>query len=280
MKIFNTITDIRYYLNSLRSNNYTIGFVPTMGALHDGHLELIKRSQKENQISVCSIFVNPIQFNNPDDLKIYPRKLEKDIEKLLSIHCDVLFNPSVKEMYPKEIKKQYDFGILGNVMEAKFRPNHFNGVATVVKLLFDIINPHKAYFGEKDFQQLIIIKQLVKKENLNVEIIPCLTIREKDGLAISSRNIQLTDEERHLAPIIYKTLLSAKKKIHTHSIKDICHWATNKLNSVSNMRVEYFEIVNGNTLESIDQINITIPIMAFVAVNLGKVRLIDNIRLV
>lgn len=278
MKIFKSITETQHYLRSLRSEK-TIGFVPTMGALHQGHLELLKRSKRENDISVCSIFVNPIQFNNPDDLKKYPRTMASDIEKLRLVDCDVLFAPEVQEMYPEENKKQYNFGQLDKVMEGKFRPGHFNGVAVVVKLLFDITKPHKAYFGEKDFQQLAIIKQMVKQEKLNIEIIPCEIIRENDGLAMSSRNIRLTTEERKAAPIIYQTLKKVKEKIHTQSIDRLCEWAINELNKVEGMEVEYFEIVDNEYLQPVQSITEKAHSVACAAVFLGAVRLIDNMRL-
>ena len=279
MKILKTIAETQAYLNTLRDANKSIGFVPTMGALHKGHLELLSRSKSENKVSVCSIFVNPIQFNNPEDLKKYPRTLEGDIEKLKSVHCDVLFVPDVQEIYPEENKKQYDFGMLEKVMEGKFRTGHFNGVAVVVKLLFDIVEPNQAYFGEKDFQQLAIINAMVKQENLSIEIVPCAIVREKDGLAMSSRNVRLTTAERETAPIIFQTLKSVKEKIHDRSANELCDWAKSELNNAPGMEVEYFEIVNAENLQTIDSINDSKPAVACVALFLGSVRLIDNIRL-
>ncbi len=279
MKILTTITETHSYLNSLRDKDKSIGFVPTMGALHHGHLELLRRSKNENDISVCSIFVNPIQFNNPEDLKKYPRTLESDIEKLKSVHCDVLFVPDVQEMYPEDNKKQYDFGLLEKVMEGEFRPGHFNGVAVVVKLLFDIIEPNRAYFGEKDFQQLAIINEMVRQENIKIEIIPCAIVREKDGLAMSSRNVRLTAEERKLAPTIYKILSTVKDKKQTQSIEELSKWAKSELNTVQGMKVEYFEIVNAENLQKIESFTKCAHSVACVAVYLGAVRLIDNIRL-
>jgi len=279
MKILKTITETHSYLNSLRDENKSIGFVPTMGDLHQGHLELLSRSKKENEASVCSIFVNPIQFNNLEDLKKYPRTIESDIEKLKSVHCDVLFVPDVQEMYPEDNKKQYDFGLLEKVMEGKFRPGHFNGVAVVVKLLFDIIEPNRAYFGEKDFQQLAIINAMVKQENLKIEIVPCAIVREKDGLAMSSRNVRLTSKEREIAPIIYKTLDSVKNKKNKQSIQELSDWAKSELNMIPGMEVEYFEIVNTENLQAIKSFDDSQHSVACVATYLGDVRLIDNIRL-
>lgn len=279
MKILKTIEETQSYLNTLRDANKSIGFVPTMGALHHGHLELLRRSKNKNDISVCSIFVNPIQFNNPEDLKKYPRTFEDDCRKLESVNCDVLFAPDVQEMYPEDNKKQYDFGLLEKVMEGKFRPGHFNGVAVVVKLLFDITEPNRAYFGEKDFQQLAIINEMVKQENLKIEIVPCAIIREKDGLAMSSRNVRLTTEERELAPKIYQTLTSIKGRKQTQSIAELCEWAQNELNNVPGMEIEYFEISNADNLQQIHSFDESNHSVACVAVFLGAVRLIDNIRL-
>lgn len=279
MKILKTIEETKLYLNALRSANKSIGFVPTMGALHKGHLELLSRSKNENDISVCSIFVNPIQFNNPEDLKKYPRTFEDDCRKLESVNCDVLFAPDVQEMYPEDNKKQYDFGLLEKVMEGKFRPGHFNGVAVIVKLLFDICEPHRAYFGEKDFQQLAIINAMVKQENLKIEIVPCAIVREKDGLAMSSRNVRLTTEERKVAPRIYQILTSVKEKKQTQSIAELYEWVKNELNNVPGMEIEYFEISNAENLQQIQSFDECTYSVACVAVFLGAVRLIDNIRL-
>ncbi len=278
MKIFKTISETQSYLRNLKQKQ-SIGFVPTMGALHEGHLELLRRSKKENNISVCSIFVNPIQFNNPEDLKKYPRTLEADIEKLKSVNCDVLFAPEVNEMYPEKNTKQYDFGMLDKVMEGKFRPGHFNGVAVVVKLLFDIIDPHRAYFGEKDFQQVAIINAMAKQEKMALEIIPCPIVRESDGLAMSSRNVRLTAEERKVAPIIYQTLKSVKENLKPEKIVDLCNWAVSNLNQTPGMKVEYFEIVDTETLQPISNISEKPHTIACVAAFLGKVRLIDNMQL-
>lgn len=278
MKIFTKIAETQLYLQQLKPSR-SIGFVPTMGALHEGHLQLLRRSKKENEICVCSIFVNPIQFNNPVDLKKYPRTLETDIEKLKSIDCDVLFAPEVKEMYPEKNTRIYEFGMLDKVMEGKFRPGHFNGVAVVVKRLFDIIDPHKAYFGEKDFQQLAIINAMVKQEKINIEIVPCSIVREKDGLAMSSRNVRLNHEERKVAPVIHQTLKDVKEKIYTQDINELCKWAVSTLNQAPGMEVEYFEIVDTESLQTVADIKETAHTIACVAAYLGKVRLIDNMRL-
>ena len=279
MKIFESINETNQYINSLKSKGKTIGFVPTMGALHEGHLELLRRSKRENEISVCSIFVNPIQFNNPEDLKKYPRTMESDIKKLESVQCDILFAPEVAEMYPEKVEKVYNFGELDKVMEGKFRPGHFNGVAVVVKLLFDIIPAHNAYFGDKDFQQLAIVKDMVRQEQLDIIINPCPIIREKSGLAMSSRNRRLTEKELKIAPVIYKTLKAVKEQSKIKNIEELKLWATEELNQTEGMEVEYFEIVDTEKLQPVKSLNDAKHTVACVAAYLGNVRLIDNMRL-
>jgi pantoate--beta-alanine ligase len=280
MKKFATIKETAAYLSRQKAAGKTIGFVPTMGALHEGHLELMRRARQENDLLVVSIFVNPIQFNNADDLKKYPRTLEEDIEKLESVQCDVLFAPTVEEMYPEKVTRQYDFGQLDKVMEGKFRPGHFNGVAVVVKKLFDIVQPHRAYFGEKDFQQLVIIKKLVEMENIPVEIVPCPIVREPDGLAMSSRNRLLTPEQRKEAPFIYETLLEAKRRRHHICANPLRQMIINRFEGNENFKLEYFDIVNDKTLQPITGWNDKVGTVACVAAWLGNVRLIDNIRII
>ena len=234
MKTFSTIQAAKKFISEEKKVGKTVGFVPTMGALHDGHLQLMRRAKKENGLLAVSIFVNPIQFNNPEDLKKYPRDLEKDKLLLESVGCDVLFAPTAEEMYPEPATTKYNFGKLETVMEGAFRPGHFNGVAVVVKKLFEIITPDKAYFGEKDFQQLAIIQELVRMEKLSVQIVPCPIVREKDGLAMSSRNERLSPDERKAAPFIHKTLQKAvnlSKKMNPAEVKNwvIGQFANNKL---------------------------------------------------
>lgn len=279
MHIFENITDTKEHILELKNKGMSIGFVPTMGALHPGHISLIRQAHKENDIVAASIFVNPIQFNNQEDLKKYPRTPEKDFYMLESAGCDIVFYPTAVEMYPEKVNVVYDFGILDKVMEGKFRPGHFNGVAIVVKKLFDITLPDKAYFGEKDFQQLAIIKALVKKENIPVAIVPCPTIRESDGLAMSSRNERLNEEERAIAPVIYNTLLEIREKIKKEPIPEILSWATEKINNQPGMTVEYIEIVNSDTLLPVRVFDTNIPTRACLAAFLGQVRLIDNLGL-
>lgn len=280
MNVFDTIDKTKRELDKLRSQGKTIGFVPTMGALHEGHLDLMRRAKKENDILVVSIFVNPIQFNNPEDLKKYPRNFEEDRALLESVKCDLLFSPGVKEMYPETVQTSYDFGKLENVMEGAFRPGHFNGVAVVVEKLFDIVNPDKAYFGEKDFQQLAIIKKLVEMKNIPVEIVPCPTVREKDGLAMSSRNERLTSEERLMASFIYETLNDAKSWVDDLTPDEVKLKLKNQFADQPKFQLEYFEIADDKELQAISDWKQAPGIRGFLAANLGNVRLIDNIRFI
>lgn len=280
MKVFTTIAETTFRLEKIRSNGHTIGFVPTMGALHEGHLGLMRRAKKENDFLVVSIFVNPIQFNNSEDLKRYPRDMEKDKLLLESVKCDFLFSPDVNEMYPEPVNKKYNFGKLENTMEGTFRKGHFNGVAVVVKMLFDIINPDKAYFGEKDYQQLAIIQKLVEMERSSVKIIPCPTAREKDGLAMSSRNERLTTEERAIAPFIFQVLNEAKSRVSDMTPNEIKFRLQNQFADQPQFELEYFEIADDKELQPVIDWNQSSGIRGFLAVHLGNVRLIDNIRFI
>jgi pantoate--beta-alanine ligase len=279
MKIYTSIKELQSNVLNLRSRGLTIGFVPTMGALHKGHLSLLQRSQDENDISLCSIFVNPIQFNNKQDLDKYPRTLEEDCRILEQADCDIVFAPSVDEMYPEEVKIQYDFGHLDKVMEGKHRPGHFNGMAVVVKKLFDICLPHRAYFGDKDFQQLMIVRELVKREKIPVTVIGCAIIREDDGLALSSRNVRLSPHERSIAPEIYQTLLWMKDQADHRTVEEIIQQARQKLASHPEIRIEYVEIADEESLLTVDDWDSARNIRALIALFLGEVRLIDNMRI-
>lgn len=280
MKIIDKISEVKEDVKALKNRGLTIGFIPTMGALHQGHLSLIKKAKKENDIVVCSIFVNPVQFNNKEDLEKYPRDYKSDLEKLESLNCDMVFMPDVDEMYPEIPTNEYDFGSLDKVMEGKYRPGHFNGVAIVVHKFFEIIQPHKAYFGEKDFQQLTIIKRLVKDYNIPVEIVPCPIVREIDGLAMSSRNARLTNEGRKTAPEIYKTLLAAKKNYKNFSSsQELKKWIEDDINKNSLMKLEYVDIADINTLQAIDDFSDEKNMIICIVVFLGEIRLIDNIKL-
>ena len=280
MKIFKLKTELHYHLNKLREDNKTIGFVPTMGSLHKGHLALIEKAAEENDIVVCSIFVNPIQFNNADDFKNYSRSLDGDIAKLNDLNCDILFAPSENEMYPEAAVEEFDLEGLDKVMEGKFRQGHFQGVATVVSRLFNIVGSCNAYFGEKDYQQLTIIKHITNKLKLNVNIRACRTIREYDGLAMSSRNILLNQEQRALASLLYKTLLFVKDNITNISTLELKEIATKKINSNPLFKLDYIEIAHKESLYAAEE-KITNPefFRCFVAAYLGNVRLIDNIAL-
>lgn len=277
MKILKKRTEVIAELSLLKQQGKSIGFVPTMGALHQGHLSLIECSNKKDDITVVSIFVNPTQFNNPKDFEKYPRILEDDLEQLKKIKCDLLFVPSNEEIYPEEDKREFDFGQLDKVMEGAHRPGHFKGVGLVVSKLFEIINPDRAYFGEKDFQQIAIVKQLTKNLNFPIEIVSCPIIREKDGLAMSSRNMRLTNEQRKNVPLIAKTLFEAREKAKSLSVKETQEWVINTINNNPYLDVEYFEIVDENTLRSVENWNQSENKRGCIAVNVGDIRLIDNI---
>lgn len=279
MKVFSKISDTTAFIQKQKISGLTIGFVPTMGALHEGHLSLMRQAKSENDLLIVSIFVNPIQFNNKKDLEKYPKTFDADSLMLEEVGCDILFAPSAIEMYPEPILKNYDFGLLGDVMEGANRPGHFNGVAIVVKKLFEICLPTKSYFGEKDFQQLAIINKLVKIENLDVEIIPCQIVRESDGLAMSSRNSRLSNEQRQIAPFIHKTLVQARNLAGNNSVNDVKIWVENEFKSNVAFQLEYFEIADDADLQRVSNWNKAENIMGFVVANMGNVRLIDNIRL-
>jgi len=279
MKILNTIIAAKAYVRQSKLNGLSIGFVPTMGALHPGHISLIERAKLENNLVGCSIFVNPIQFNNKEDLEKYPRNFEDDSMKLVNAGCDFVFHPETDEMYPEPANEQYDFGRLDKVMEGAHRPGHFNGVAIVVRKLFEIVEPEKAYFGMKDYQQLRIIQTLTENLKLPIEIIPCPTVRENDGLAMSSRNVRLSRDERKIAPQIYQILKEVKKRKTNHGVKELEEWAISQFSEIEGFRMEYFEIVDSKTLLPIKNWSDTRCAIACTAVFLGGVRLIDNLIL-
>lgn len=280
MRVFEKISETSDFLKTVKAKGLSVGFVPTMGALHRGHISLIEQSLKENDFTVCSIFVNPIQFNKKSDLENYPRETSSDFQKLKLSGCEMVFMPSNDEMYPEPVNTQYDFGQLDKVMEGKHRPGHFNGVAIVVRKLFEIIKPDKAYFGGKDFQQLAIIQYLVKKNNIPVDIVPCTIIRENDGLAMSSRNVRLTPAERKEAPVIFQLLQQAKEKAPSLPVKELIKWVQNEFIKHPSIELEYFEIVDMETLQPVKEWDECKKIIACVAVHLGKIRLIDNIILI
>lgn len=280
MIIFTEKHALKVYLSTLKAQDKTIGFVPTMGALHQGHLSLIKQAQQKNDVVIVSIFVNPTQFDNKEDLVKYPITLESDTKLLKSISCDVLFHPSVEEIYQENVvSENFDFDGLEHQMEGKFRDGHFNGVGTIVKTLFEIVEPDKAYFGQKDFQQFQIIKKMVEKHHLKLKIKGCKIFREKDGLAMSSRNTRLTKEYREIAPFIYKTLKKAKKKFTTENVEKVNEWVENQFKKEPLLELEYFTIADENTLETINKKESGKKYRAFIAVFAGEIRLIDNIQL-
>ena len=277
MLVFERKAELVQFVDKVKFEGKSIGFVPTMGALHLGHLALVNAAIEQCDISIVSVFVNPIQFNNPEDLKKYPRTFESDSKMLKDIGCHAVFYPSVVEMYPDEDLEEFDFGSLSNVMEGEFRPGHFNGVAVVVKRLFDLIQPDKAFFGKKDFQQLAIIKALVKQMYSPIQIIGFDTVREKDGLAMSSRNIRLNPTEREKAVLLSKALGFIKKNKGKFKPKELETEAINQLKS--DFKVEYIQIVDGNTLQTISDWNQSDYPVVCAAVFLGNVRLIDNLEL-
>jgi len=278
MKLVKTVKELQENLQPLRVCG-TVGFVPTMGALHKGHISLVDNAANGNNIVVVSIFVNPTQFNSNEDLERYPRNLETDLKMLANVGCDLVFAPSVAEMYPVPDNRKFQFGALETVMEGKYRPGHFNGVAQVVSKFFDMIKPDKAYFGLKDFQQLIIVKNMVKQLNLPIEIVSCPIIREKNGLAMSSRNELLSAEERENASIISETIFMAKELVGQKSVQELVNWVTERINLNPFLNVEYFEIVDDTNLQPVKNWEDKTTKIGCIAVHCGKVRLIDNIVL-
>lgn len=279
MKVFEKSSLLNEHLASLKKEGRSIGFVPTMGALHQGHMALIRIARERNDVVVCSIFVNPVQFNDPKDLERYPRTIERDTDLLENEGCDILFFPSEKEIYPDQpCEPGINLGMLDSVMEGSHRPGHFKGVATVVKRLFEIVKPDDAYFGLKDFQQVAVIREMVRQLKLDVNIVACPTIRESDGLAMSSRNTLLSDDERKLAPVVFKTLSQVKENILNLKISQL-HDLVRKNIEEKGMSLEYFEIADETTLEPVVEIASGKTFVGCIAVRLGKVRLIDNIIL-
>ncbi|MFK7773434.1 MAG: pantoate--beta-alanine ligase [Saprospiraceae bacterium] len=280
MILFKKEYQLQNYLTNLKSDKKSIGFVPTMGALHDGHLSLIQKAKEENDCVVCSIFVNPTQFNNATDLEKYPRTAAKDIELLTSIGTEVLLMPPVEEVYPKGLDTtlELDFGDLANVMEGEFRPGHFDGMAQVVNRLLNMVQPHSLYMGQKDFQQITIVRNMLTQLKSDIKLVMCPIKREETGLAMSSRNVRLTPENRNLAVKISQTLLEAKKLVDSKTPEEVKKWAMQEL-SIPEFKPEYFSIVDGITLQSIEDFGKTNFAVACTAVWAGEVRLIDNMVL-
>ena len=280
MKLFEKIVDLQNELFEVRKEGKKMGLVPTMGALHQGHASLVKRSVKENDVTVVSVFLNPTQFNDKADLERYPRNLDADCKLLEECHADYVFAPSVKEMYPTPDNRQFNFPPVTTVMEGAKRPGHFNGVCQVVSRLFYIVRPDRAYFGEKDWQQIAVVKRLVKYIDMNVEIMECPIVREADGLAMSSRNSLLTPEERAIAPNIYKVLKESIEYSKNHTVEETHNKVVDDINAIDGLEVEYFEIVDGNTLLDVKDWNDSPYIVGCITVYCGHtpIRLIDHIK--
>ena len=277
MIVYRTKIDLTGHLLSLQNEGKSIGLVPTMGALHQGHMSLVEKAAAENDVVVVTIFVNPTQFNDPSDLDLYPRTLDQDLELLRQLEADLVFVPAIKEMYPDEETQVFDLGGLDKVMEGKHRPGHFNGVAQIVSKLFLMIRPHRAYFGQKDFQQLVVIRRLVEILDMNLTIVSCPIIREKDGLAMSSRNTRLSKEERKLAPFIYETLVHASELMDALSPSQLKEWVILQFKKQGALELEYFEIVEDKGLIPVNKWDEEVNKVACLAVLLGGVRLIDNL---
>lgn len=277
MKTLTTAQALAEILDKQRQEGLTIGFVPTMGALHPGHISLVERCVAENDCCVASVFVNPTQFNDHKDLETYPRTPEADALMLEKAGCDFLFMPSVKEIYPTPDTRQFAFGALENVMEGAYRPGHFNGVAQVVSRFFDMVQPDKAYFGEKDFQQLAIIRDMVSQLGLSIDIVACPIIREADGLAMSSRNRRLTAEQREKAPQIAEVLVKSRIFARDNSVEATLRYIRERLRPEDGFALDYMAIVDGRTLQAVNDWSETDYIVGCVAVYCGPVRLIDNI---
>lgn len=280
MQVITTKKELGAVLDKARSQGKTIGLVPTMGALHQGHASLVKRSVKENDVTVVSDFVNPTQFNDKNDLANYPRTLDADRRLLESLNADFVFAPSVEEMYPEPDTRQFSYPPTDTVMEGKYRPGHFNGVCQIVSKLFYAVKPNRAYFGEKDFQQIAVIKAMVKDLKLDLQIVACPIVREADGLALSSRNSLLTPEERTLAVNISKYLFLSRDYMKEHSLKETRDYVVSHINAVEGLEVQYFEIVDGESLRSLPSWEDSNSVVGCITVFCGHipVRLIDNIR--
>lgn len=278
MKVVNTIIELKRILDACREKGMSIGFVPTMGALHNGHASLVERSVSDNDITVVSVFVNPTQFNDKNDLKNYPRTLDADCALLERVGAAVVFAPTVEEMYPTEDTRQFSFEPLDTVMEGACRPGHFNGVAQIVSKLFYAVEPHKAYFGEKDFQQLAIIREMVRRLAFNIEIVGCPIVREEDGLAMSSRNTLLSDDERERALTISSALFASADFAKVNTLAATKAFVEDMIDDTEGLELEYFQIVDGNTLQQIEEWGDSDYVVGCIALFCGNVRLIDNIK--
>ena len=277
MRVVKTISELKSLISGYKQENKTVGLVPTMGALHAGHKSLVDRARKENDIVVVSVFVNPTQFNNKQDLATYPRTEERDCALLEAAGCDVVFMPAVEEVYPEPDNRQFDLGAVAEVMEGAHRPCHFNGVAQIVSKLFGFVEPDRAYFGEKDFQQIAVIRKMVQLEGFKLQIVACPIKREDDGLALSSRNVRLTAEQRQLAPNIYRVLKESCNFAKSHTVAETEKFVVDSLNALPQMEVEYYSIVDALTMQPVSDWADADSITGCITVYCGEVRLIDNI---
>ena len=277
MKRITTVAELRQLVNAARNEGKKVGLVPTMGALHVGHISLVERCVAENDITVVSVFVNPTQFNDKRDLELYPRTPEADCAMLEKAGCTYVFTPSVEEVYPEPDTRVFELGTVAEVMEGRFRPGHFNGVAQIVSKLFDMVAPHRAYFGEKDFQQIAVIRAMAAQLQFDIEIIACPIVREEDGLALSSRNTRLTAEQRRNAPRIASTLFASLEYAKTHTVAETISSVVDTINAVPEMKVEYSEIVDGISLLPVTEWSDSNFVVGCITVYNGEVRLIDNI---
>jgi len=277
MRVVKTISELKSLISGYKQENKTVGLVPTMGALHAGHKSLVDRARKENDIVVVSVFVNPTQFNNKQDLATYPRTEERDCALLEAAGCDVVFMPAVEEVYPEPDNRQFDLGAVAEVMEGAHRPGHFNGVAQIVSKLFGFVEPDRAYFGKKDFQQIAVIRKMVQLEGFKLQIVACPIKREDDGLALSSRNVRLTAEQRQLAPNIYRVLKESCNFAKSHTVAETEKFVVDSLNALPQMEVEYYSIVDALTMQPVSDWADADSITGCITVYCGEVRLIDNI---
>lgn len=278
MEIIRKVDELKNRMAAIAAEGKSVGLVPTMGALHQGHMSLITRARNENDVVVASVFVNPTQFNNPDDLRTYPRTEEADCEKLAAHGCDIAFIPSVEEIYPEPDTRVFDLGEVADVMEGAHRPGHFNGVAQIVSRLFEMVSPTRAYFGEKDFQQIAVIKRMVQLEGFDIDIVDCPIVREPDGLAMSSRNTRLSASQRRIAPAIHLTLEESVKRASALTVTQLKKLVVDTIDSQPELKTEYFEIVNPVTMQPIENWADCADPVGCITVYCGDVRLIDNIK--
>lgn len=274
MNVITTIKELSAIVADVKKSGKSIGLVPTMGALHEGHLSLIKRARLENEVVFVSIFVNPVQFNNPDDLRKYPRTLDADVA-FIGEYADYAFAPSVEEVFPTPPTEEYHYGSVEEVMEGAYRPGHFNGVGVIVRRLLDWVQPDKAYFGEKDYQQIAVIRELVRQCNITSEIVSCPIIREESGLAMSSRNRLLTDEQRALSANIHRILVESQQQ---GDVPQIQAFVENEIAKIPEFKLDYFQIAEDRLLQPVNSLQDAPGVMGFITVYVGDVRLIDNIR--